>query len=61
MEHFQMNTDMFSGILRHVLTIAAGGLVSKGVINANDAQMAVGAVVALAGIGWSVWSKRKPA
>ena len=61
MEHFQMNTDMFSGILRHVLTIAAGALVSRGVLNANDAQMAVGAVVALAGIGWSVWCKRKPA
>jgi hypothetical protein len=46
------------GVLRHVLTTAGGYLASSGLIAANDIEVAVGAVIALAGVIWSVLEKK---
>lgn len=46
------------GVVRHGLTAAGGGLVASGVLDAAAAQTAVGAIVALIGVAWSVWEKR---
>jgi hypothetical protein len=56
-----MNWDMTAGLLRHLLTAAGGILASKGVIGASDVEIVSGAVVALAGVIWSVIAKRKAA
>jgi hypothetical protein len=36
-------------------------LASKGVIGASDAEIITGALVAIAGVVWSMVAKRKPA
>lgn len=49
------------GVVRHGLTAAGGGLVTSGVLDAAAAQTAVGAIVALIGVIWSVIEKRQRA
>lgn len=49
--------QMIEGVVRHVLTAAGGALVAKGVVDAATMQLAVGALVTLAGVGWSIWEK----
>lgn len=53
-----MNWDAISGIVRHILTFGGGYLVTKGVVDEATMQAAVGAVVTLGGVVWSVVSKR---
>ena len=53
-----MKSPIVFGILRHVLTIGAGALASRGVIGENEQEIAVGSVLALLGLGWSIWEKR---
>jgi hypothetical protein len=60
-EHRKMNKEVILGLARHILTTLGGVLAGKGVIGASDVEVAVGAVVALAGIVWSVVDKKKPA
>ena len=50
--------DAILGLVRHGLTAAGTVLVTQGVLDAATAQTAVGALVALAGVIWSVWEKR---
>lgn len=49
---------MIMGVARHLLTAAGGALVARGVIDAGTAETAIGALVALAGVAWSVFEKR---
>lgn len=49
---------MIMGVARHILTAAGGALVAKGVVDAGTAETAVGAVVTLVGVGWSLYEKR---
>lgn len=49
---------MILGIARHLLTAAGGALVARGMIDAGNAEAAIGAVVTLIGIGWSMIEKR---
>jgi hypothetical protein len=45
-------------ILRHFLTIIAGGLVARGIWTQEEAATYVGAaVLAALGLGWSLWAK----
>lgn len=53
-----MRTDMILGIVRHVLTAAGGVLVTKGVTDAANVEQAVGALVFLIGLVWSILQKR---
>ena len=54
-----MNKSMILGIVRHGLTTAGGVLVSKGVIDDAGWSEAVGAIVTLIGVGWSIWEKHQ--
>lgn len=47
------------GLVRHVLTTIGGGLVTKGTLDEEMLSQVVGAIIALIGVGWSVWQKRQ--
>ena len=52
--------DQVSGVVRHVLTIAAGVLIQRGVLDESSAEAIVGGVIAILGVAWSWRSKAKP-
>ena len=56
-----MNKDSVLGLVRHVLTFAGGFLVTAGSLDPTSLETAVGAIVTLDGIVWSVVAKKKPA
>jgi hypothetical protein len=56
-----MNRDMILGLIRHALTIGGGFLVAKGTIDAPGLDTAVGALVTIIGVAWSIFDKRTPA
>lgn len=53
-----MNKDIVLGLVRHVITAAGGLVIGKGYVDASTLDAAVGAIVTLVGIGWSVVDKR---
>jgi hypothetical protein len=55
-----MNPNLAS-LLRHILTAAGGFLVAKGLASADQLAELVGAVVSIAGVGWSVYNNKKTA
>jgi hypothetical protein len=52
-----MNKEVILGIVRHVLTIVAGILVSRGQLDPSDAQTVIGGITGIAGVAWSVKHK----
>lgn len=54
-----MGQDDVMGILRHVLTTGGGVLVTDGYLSASQSQDAVGAILVLLGIAWSLWNKQQ--
>lgn len=52
-----MNPMIF-GLLRHVLTMGGGALVTAGYVSAGDVETITGAVMALIGVAWSAYDKR---
>lgn len=54
-----MTKDQAFGLIRHVLTIAGGMLVQKGILEEGQVPEALGAIMALLAVGWSVQSKLK--
>lgn len=55
-----MNSNL-SSLIRHFLTAAGGFLVAKGLASADQVAELVGAVVSIAGVGWSVYNNKKAA
>ncbi len=51
--------DTILGVVRHTLTGAGGSLIAKGVLTTNTLDEAVGAVITLVGVIWSILSKKK--
>lgn len=47
------------GVIRHILTSAGGAVAAQGHLTSDDASLAVGAIVTLVGVIWSVIEKRK--
>jgi hypothetical protein len=47
-----MDSALFIGLIRHVLQLGGGYLVGKGVIDADGANTAVGALVSLSTVAW---------
>lgn len=47
------------GVIRHLLTTGGGVLVANGMLTDGQAATATGAIVALAGVAWSVFDKRR--
>lgn len=52
-----MSNDQAAGILRHILTFAAGLAVSKGYIDSETALAISGGIIAAFGVLWSWKSK----
>jgi hypothetical protein len=52
---------VLNGIIRHILTAGGGILVSKGVLTDGGLEVAVGALIAIAGVIWSALAKEKAA
>ena len=52
-----MSQDQYSGILRHILTIAAGIAVSQGYTYESTATTIVAGIVAALTVFWSIKSK----
>lgn len=53
--------ELVGGIVRHVLTIAGGALVTNGALDPSQAETLIGAAMAIFGVAWSVWAKRRAA
>lgn len=54
-----MNPTLISAVVRHVLTAAGGGLAVSWGIDGATWEGVVGAIATLAGLGWSIYDKRK--
>lgn len=54
-----MNASIASSIVRHILGIASGWLLAKGIeLDAGTIETIAGALGSLGAVGWSLWSKR---
>ncbi len=54
-----MNAATITAVLRHLLGIAGGFLLAKGVeLDATAIETISGALGSLLAVGWSLWSKR---
>ena len=53
-----MNATIIQAIVRHVLTAVAGGFFVKYGVDGATQDAIIGALTALAGMGWSVYDKR---
>lgn len=51
--------DIIFGIVRHLLTVFGGILVSKGYTDETTVTSVVGAVMTIVGFVWSIWNKKK--
>jgi hypothetical protein len=57
-----MNTfTLINLVLRHGLTTLGGYLIPQGTIAEPDLETGVGAIVAIAGIVWSIFDKKRRA
>ena len=49
---------VLNGLLRHILTAAGGALVARGSLAESELDLAVGAIITLAGVIWSAIANR---
>jgi hypothetical protein len=49
-----MSLEIVLGLVRHLLTFGGGLLVTRGLADASVVNEAVGAIVTLVGIAWSI-------
>ncbi len=54
-----MNAMIIQALVRHILTAVAGGFAVKYGIDGGTMDAIIGGATALAGVGWSVYDKRK--
>lgn len=54
-----MNATIVASLVRHILTAVGGGFFVSWGLDGDAVNAVVGAVSTLAGIGWSVWDKRR--
>ena len=47
------------GVVRHLLTGGGGALVTKGVVSDGQLELAIGAIITIAGVIWSALAKKK--
>jgi hypothetical protein len=53
-----MNKQSILGIVRHILTFAGGYVAAKGIADQAMVNEAIGAIMTIVGIAWSVADKR---
>lgn len=51
--------DTTLGVIRHILTLVGGGLVTNGTVTDGQLEIVTGAIVGIVGVVWSVFDKRK--
>lgn len=56
-----MNAAIIAALVRHILTALAGGFAVKWGIDGGTVEAIVGGAAAAAGVGWSVYDKRRSA
>lgn len=54
-----MNAMVVQALVRHLLTAIAGAFAVRYGIDGGTVDAIVGGAAAAAGVGWSVWDKRK--
>lgn len=54
-----MNSTIIQALVRHILTAVAGGFAVKYGVDGGTMDAIIGGAAALAGVGWSVYDKRK--
>jgi hypothetical protein len=55
-----MNTQtLLALVIRHILTMAGGGIYGIGALTGDQAQQLAGAIAALLAVGWSIYQKRQ--
>lgn len=54
-----MNALVIQALVRHVLTALAGGFFVRYGVDGAAADAIIGGAAAAAGVGWSVWDKRR--
>lgn len=54
-----MNAIMVQAIVRHILTALAGGFAVKYGVDGGTMDAIIGGATAAAGVGWSIWDKKK--
>jgi len=54
-----MSATIISALVRHILTALAGGFAVKYGIDGGTMDAIIGGAAAAAGVGWSVYDKRK--
>jgi O-antigen/teichoic acid export membrane protein len=54
-----MNATIIAALVRHILTALAGGFAVKFSVDADTMNAIVSGAAAAAGVGWSVWDKRR--
>ena len=52
-----MNREIVAGLVRHLVTVFGGVLVTHGYLTAGDFQQVAGAVAILAAMAWSAFVK----
>lgn len=52
-----LSLQMILGIVRHMLTVACGGLIAQGTLTNNNVNIIVGLVTGLTGFVWSMVHK----
>lgn len=53
--------EKVSGLIRHTLTAIGGFVVAKGLLEESLVQDAIGAILTLVGVIWSIAAKKKAA
>ena len=54
-----MNAMIIQALVRHILTALAGGFAVKYGVDGETMNAIVSGAAAAAGVGWSVWDKRR--
>jgi hypothetical protein len=54
-----MNATIVQALVRHLLTAVAGGFAVRYGIDGGTVDAIVSGAAALAGVGWSVWDKKR--
>jgi hypothetical protein len=54
-----MNAMIIAALVRHILTAVAGGFAVKYGVDGADIDAIVSGAAAAAGVGWSIWDKRR--
>ncbi len=54
-----MTATIVQALVRHILTAIAGGFAVKYGIDGGTMEAIIGGAAAAAGVGWSVYDKRK--